>query len=154
MPNSALSVEDLLALQQGVYGEMAGASDALARMAAQSALSRHRSGMSKEFGKTMPEITQKGYYAVSKKNVPYQQAVIEKFPDVKSKARWGEIKKLVESIVADEDYGEHQFYFTQDEVNKLKARNETQKKLGGPPAFNFEAVKPKGKVEDYLLYGY
>jgi hypothetical protein len=127
-----------------VYGEETQDTDTM-RMITQSALNRLLSGKKKEFGGSIPEITKKGYYAVSKKNTPYQQAVSQKFPDVPSKVAWGNAKKVVEAVLGDKDYGQgHQFYFTDKEIEKLKKSKK----------FDFSKVKAKGASGKYKLFGY
>ena len=144
MSDLTLTPQDILALQQMVYGEDTTDAEAQ-KMIVQSALNRLKSGRSKEFGASIPEIAKKGYYAVSKRNIPYQQAVSQKFPDVASQAAWGRTKKLVESVLGDKDYGAgHQFYFTDKEIANL------QKSKG----FDFSRVKAMGSSGKYKLFGY
>jgi len=139
-----LTPQDILALQQMVYGEETQDTDTM-KMIAQSALNRLKSGKKKEFGGNIPEITKKGYYAVSKQNIPYKQAVSQKFPDITSKVAWGNAKKVVEAVIGDKDYGQgHQFYFTDSEIAKLKKSK----------SFNFSRVKSKGTSGKYKLFGY
>lgn len=140
-----LSPDDIAAIARMAYGENAGEDNDTVKMTIQTALNRLRSGKTKEFGGDIPTVLKKGYYAVSKNSPLYQQAVSGKFPDVKSKARAAEIQKLTEAVVGDKDYGEGMFYFTSDEEKKLRKT---------PKAFNFKAVKPKGKVGKYNVYAY
>lgn len=140
-----LTPEDLLALAQMVYGENAGEDIATQKMTAQTAINRLRSGRTKEFGSTIPEVLQKGYYAVSKNSPMYQQAKSGNFPDVSSRAKFGEIKKLIESMVADQDYGNAMFYFRPEEEDDLRKN---------PKKFNFNLVKPQGRVGVYNTYSY
>ena len=145
MADLKLSNADLLALAQMGFGEGASADNDEVKMMTQTALNRLRSGRTKEFGRTIPEIIQKGYYAASKQNEPYKQAISGNFPDLPSKTRFSEIQKLVQSVVGDKDYGNAMFYFTPDEETKLR-RN--------PKNFNFKAVKPQGRVGRYNTYSY
>ena len=139
-----LTPSDVLSLQQMVYGEETQDTDVM-KMVTQSALNRLKSGRKKEFGGSIPEITKKGYYAVSKQNTPYKQALSQKFPDITSKAAWGNAKKVVEAVIGDKDYGQgHQFYFTDDEIVKLKKSKK----------FDFTKVKAKGSSGKYKLFGY
>lgn len=147
MPNLntlELSPNDLLAIQQMVYGEAASEDPETMRVVAQSALNRLKSGRSKEFGGTIPDILKKGYYAVKNPNTPYKQALSGTFPDTTSKAKWGVAKKVVEAILKDQDFGEHQFYFTPDEITKLKKSK----------GFDFSKVKARGAIGQYKLFGY
>ena len=139
-----LSKEDKLALAQMAYGENVSEDDDVVKMTVQSAINRLLSGRTKEFGATIPEILKRGYYAVSKKNTPYQQAVSQKFPDIQSKARFASIQKLVDAIVGDEDFGKAQFYFTPNEIEKLSKAKK----------FDFKLVKPRGVVGKYQTFSY
>ena len=139
-----LNEKDKLALAQMVYGENVGQADDVLKMTIQSAINRLRSGKTKEFGGTMGDVLKKGYYAVRNPNVPYKESVSGKFSDVSSKAKFGAIKKLVDVIVGDQDFGNAMFYFTPEEEIKLNKSK----------GFNFKAVKPTGKVGQYNTYGY
>lgn len=139
-----LSPQDRLAVTQGAFGEGAGASDEVVKMIIRSIINRYRAGRSAEFGSNIPEILNKGYYAVSKQNLPYKQAISGKFPDVRSKQRFGEIQQMVEEILSNKDYGETMFYFTPEKEEKLKQKG----------AFDFKKVKPTGTVGKYKTYGY
>lgn len=139
-----LNDADKLALAQMVYGENAGEDSVTQKMTAQSAINRLASGRSKEFGATLPEVLKKGYYAVSKNSPLYKQAVTEKFPDVGAKAKFYEIKKLIDAITTDKDYGKTMFYFRPEEEAQLKKGKK----------FNFDTVKPTGRVGPYNTYGY
>ena len=138
--------EDLNEMYKGVYGEAAGADDAVMKMVAQSIVNRHRSGRGKEFGETIPDIMKRGYYAVSKANKPYKEASEGKFPDIKSKAAWGRTKKLVDiaSSETDTDNPGHLFYFTPEEEAKMKKNK----------SFKFDQVEKVGKIGGYNLYKY
>ena len=144
MAGLKLSPKEITALQQMVHGEGAGADIDTRKMMAQSAINRLLSGRTKEFGGTMSDVLKKGYYAVKNPNAPYKQAVSGKFNDTPSKVSWGETKKIVEAVVGDKDYGKHQFYFTDEEIEKL---NKGKK-------FDFTKVKPMGSTGKYKLFGY
>lgn len=144
MSQLQLSPADLVSLAQMAYAENASEPNDVVKMTVQTALNRLRSGRGKEFGASMPDVLNKGYYAVKNKSPLYQQAVSGKFPDMQSKTRYADIVKLVEAIVGDEDYGEAVFYFTPEEEEKLRKGNK----------FNFKAVKPSGSVGKYRTYKY
>jgi len=141
-----LSDNDKLSIAQAVFGEGANASPEVMKMMAQSMINRARSGRKEDFGATIPEILQKGYYAVSKQNKPYKQAVSNKFPDALSKEKWGIAQQVVKNILQDQDFGDVLFYFTPEE--------ETEMKKKGKKVFDFSKVKPKGKADKYNLYSY
>lgn len=144
MPDLKLSPKEVLALQQMVYGEGASADIDTRKMVAQSAISRLLSGRTKEFGGTISDVLKKGYYAVKNPNTPYKQALSGKFSDIPSKVSWGETKKIVEAVLGDKDYGKHQFYFTDEEIAKLKKNKK----------FDFSKVKSQGEVGKFKLFGY
>lgn len=139
-----LSDADKLAIAQGVYGEYTGNDDAIRKMIIQSVLNRARSGRTKEFGTTIPEILQKGYYAVSRQNQPYKEVMSGTFDTEQGRNSFAEIYTLLQAIVGDKDYGDVMFYHTDDEIKRQKAK-------GG---FNYDAVKKLGKVDKYNTYGY
>lgn len=139
-----LSQEDMIALAQMAYAENASEDDDTVKMTVQTAINRLLSGRGKEFGKTIPEILKKGYYAVSSNSPLHQQAVSGKLPDSTSQVRYSEIEKLVQGIDKDADYGNAMFYFKPEEEAKMKKKGN----------FNFNAVKPTGKVGKYNTYSY
>jgi len=136
-PKIKLSKEDRLALAQMAYGENAGEDNDTVKMTIQTAVNRLLSGRAKEFGKDIPEVLKKGYYAVSKNSPLYQQAVSGKFSDVPSKVRFSEIQKLTDAIIDDGDFGKAQFYFKPDEAKALKKK-----------------LVPQGNVGKYETYSY
>jgi hypothetical protein len=135
-----------MALAKMVFGEGAGVDKDTKHMIASTALNRLNSGKTEEFGANIPEVLQKGYYAVKNPNTPYKQAVEGKFPDKKSEDSWKEAvavsSGLLKGTVAPR---EGQFYFKAHEIEKLKKK---------PKAFNFKAVKKVGDVGDYQVFGY
>jgi len=141
-----LNDNDKTAIAQAVFGEGAGSDNDFRKMVIQSILNRARSGRKKEFGATIPEILQKGYYAVSNPNKPYKLITSGAELDPQSKKAYGEIKTLLDSVVGDKDYGNSMFYFTPEEETKMRAK--------GKKVFNFDAVKPTGMVGNYRTYGY
>jgi spore germination cell wall hydrolase CwlJ-like protein len=143
-PRYKFSQSDIQAIKQAVYGEGASTDDATMKMIAQSIINRANSGRSKEFGATVPDMLKKGYYAVSNPNEPYKQATTGNFPDTQSKAAWGRASKLVDIAMSEPDSGKHQFYFTDDEINRQKKKK----------SFDFSKVKSTGRVGNYETYGY
>jgi hypothetical protein len=104
-----------------------------------------RSGKTKEFGETVPDVLAKGYYAVSNPNKPYKWTTTNTFPNDRERNRQAEIHKLTEAVHGDKDYGKAMFYFTNDEEKKLRTKKN---------AFNFSAVKPTGRAGIYNTYAY
>ncbi len=138
------SPEDIVAIQRAVYGEAAGSDDDTMKMIAQSIINRANSGRGKEFGETIPDILNKGYYAVKSPNTPYKQALSGEFPDTQSKAAWGRAQKIVDIVLSEPETGGHQFYFTPEEEENLRNKK----------SFNFDLVKPMGQKGKFNLYGY
>jgi len=73
--------QTVLALAQMLSGEVSGQPYETKVRVASTALNRLSANNPKEFGSSMPEVLQKGYYAVSNPNTPYKQAVSGNFPD-------------------------------------------------------------------------
>ena len=126
------------------YAENASEDNDTIKMTAASIKNRLESGRTKEFGKDVSEVAKKGYAAVSKNSPLYREAVSGKFKDTASKAKWGEVRKLVDLVVDDPESSKAQFYFKPEEETKLKAKK----------AFDFKQVKPTGRVGKYNTYAY
>ena len=135
---------DLLALTNTIYGEAAGASFDVKKMVGSSVINRLMSGKHQEFGASIPEIAQKGYYAVSQQNEPYKQAVQQKFPDKVSELAYKQslaiASGLMKGTIKPDDA---MFYFTKKEIAK-------QKKVG----FKFERTRETGSVDKYTTFSY
>jgi hypothetical protein len=139
-------MENVVALANAIYGEAANQSPEVMKMVGSTAINRLKSGRVHEFGASLPEILHKGYYAVSNPNIPYQQAVTQKFPDKESETKFKQAMMIASGLIKGTitpDKGE--FYFTNKEIGKLK-RN--------PKKFNFKAVKKIGSSGDYQVFGY
>ena len=149
-----LSDEDKKWIANVTFGEAAGANEDVQKMVIRTVLNRLRSSRDKEFGATVPEIVNKGYYAAINQNDPYSQALSGEFPDINSKATYGNINTLIDAIVGDQDFGEAMFYFTDDEIGKLHEANKKRVSQGRAKKFNFDAVKPLKIVDKYKTYGY
>ena len=141
---SKLTEEDIAALSRMVYGEAAGADENTMRMITQTALNRLRSGRTKEFGGDMPRVLKKGYYAVSNPNQPYRQALTGAFNDELSKNKWLQAQNTVRDVIKRQDFGQAQFYFTPNEIERMR-------KQGG---FDFSQVMPTGVVGNYQTFSY
>lgn len=138
--------EDIKSLADAIYGEMAGQDYQSMLMVGSTALNRLTSGRHNEFGSDLNSVLEKGYYAVSKNSPQYRKAVKGNFKtneeigsyqqavDVASGLLRGNIKPMP-----------GHFYFTDDEMNKLK---DTPKK------FNFKIVHPSSKIGKYTVFSY
>jgi len=140
----SLSPEDELALAQVVFGEAANQDYDTMKMVGQSVINRYMAKRKKEFGKTIPEIINKGYYAAKNRNSPYKQALSGVFNDEMSKQKWSQAQQAVSDILSNQDFGNVMFYFTPDEITK-------QTKAG---TFDFNLVKPFEDVGIYKTFAY
>jgi len=140
--------EEVLALQQGTYGEAANQPYEIKKMVMQSILNRLKSGKVKEFGRTIPEILNKGYYAVKNKNVPYKEALSGKFNNPLSQQAWSETQKVYNDIMKNQDFGNAMFYFKPSEISTI------QSSKNGKKIFNFSKVVPLGQVGEYQVFTY
>lgn len=141
-----LTPEEQHMLTMMVYGEGAQSSPESMQMIARTALKRLSSGRRKEFGGTLGEVLNKGYYAVSQPNQPYNEATAGVFHNPQSQDAWNAAQLAVDTVVKSGDYGKAMFYFTPTEIQKLKAQ--------GPRVFDFNKVVPMGRQEEYQLFGY
>jgi hypothetical protein len=137
---------DVINLANGIYGEMAGQSPELMKMAGSSVINRLNSGRQKEFGADIPEILHKAYYAVNHPNIPYKQALTQKFPDANSEKSYKQAMLIASGLLKGTiEPNKGLFYFTQDEIKKLSKK---------PKVFNFKKVKEVGKSGKYTIYDY
>ena len=137
----------ILALANAIYGEAASEDIDTMKMVGSVALNRLEAGKIDEFGSSMPEVLQKGFYAVSNPNEPYKQAISGQFPDKLSETKYKQALSIASGLVRGTiDRSKGQFYFTDNEVKKLKGK--------GKKSFNFDVVKPTGKVGKYNTYSY
>ena len=148
MPPRELDLQDAdkLSIAQTVFGEGAGADADFQKMVIQTILNRYLSGRTQEFGDSIQDIAYKGYEAVKNPNDPYKLITSGEPLDPSSAQSFGQIKTLLEAIIADKDYGKSMFYFKPEEEEGLRAK--------GQKAFNFDLVNPTGMVGDYRTYGY
>lgn len=142
--NIKLNDEDIAMLAKMVYGEAAGADYDTMKMITQTAVNRLRSGRTKEFGGNLRRVLEKGYYAVSNPNQPYKEALSGVFQSDISKKKWAQAMKAVNDVITKQDYGNAMFYFTDNEMQKLKNQGK----------FNFSMVIPSGKIGAYNTFYY
>lgn len=139
--------EELKAVVDMTYGENGSEDDDTIKMTASTAFNRLMAKRKKEFGGTMTEVLNatNAYYAIKdKKNKAYQQAVSGTL-DETGKRRYAEIDSQVRALYHDQKFSPGMFYFKPPEEEKLRKT---------PKAFNFNAVKPTGKVGKYNVYSY
>jgi hypothetical protein len=136
----------IIDLANVIYGESASENYDTMLMVGSSAINRLNSNKLLEFGATLPEILQKGYYSVSNPNIPYKQAQEQKFPDKESENKYKQALAIASGLIKGTiEPTKGQFYFTDKEINKFK-RN--------PRKFNLKAVKQVGEVGNYKVFSY
>jgi len=139
-------MSDIINIANAIYGEAANQPADIMKMVGSTIVNRALSGRHQEFGASFPEIIQKGYYAASNPNVPYKQALAQKFPDSKSENQYKQALQIASGLVKGTiKPDEGLFYFTDKEINKLKKN---------PKAFNFKKVKEVGKSGGYRVFKY
>lgn len=137
--------DDAKILADMTFGESASEDYDTNKMVASSALNRLNANKPSEFGSTLAEVLHKGYYSVSQGNKAYKQAVTQEFPDKVSEDKYKEIYAMVSALLNGTlKPSEGMFFFKDDEIKKLKKSK----------GFNFKAVKPKGTVGKYQVFGY
>ena len=130
-----------------IYGEGASTKEDTMKMIGSSVLNRLDSGRTKEFGGTIEEIGDKGYYAVKDNTDLYQQATNWNFPDKSSENAYKKAIAIASGLVKGTiDRHKAQFYFTPEEIKKQKKK--------GKKAFDFDLVKEQGDVEMYKTFSY
>jgi len=128
-----------------IYGEAASENYDTMLMVGSSAINRLNANKP-EFGGTLPEVLQKGYYSVSNPNIPYKQALEQKFPDKKSETKYKQALAISSGLLKGTiDLKKGQFYFTEKEISKFKKN---------PKKFNLKAVKELDGVGNYRVYSY
>ena len=139
-------MSDLTTLTNLIYGEAADQKPDVMKMVGSSAVNRMKSGRTEEFGGTMDEIAQKGYYAVKNPNKPMQEAMSGKFGSPEAENKYKQAMSIASGLLKgtiEPDKG--MFYFKKDEIAKLKKT---------PKVFNFKMVKSVGKSGDYEVFDY
>jgi len=138
---------DLLTLANLIYGEAADQDSEVMTMVGSTAMNRLSAERAEEFGSTLEEVGQKGYYAVSNPNVPYRQALSGEFPDKTSETAYKQAMSIASGLLRGtiEPVRGH-FYYKKDEIKNLKKR--------GKRAFDFKKVKEVGQTGDYTVYSY
>jgi hypothetical protein len=133
-------------IAKAVHGEGAGASKEFRKMVASTILNRADAGRGKEFGGSIPEILQKGYYAVSNPNEPYKEASSMKFKSKESENSFKETLQLVSGMMKGtiKRYP-GLFYFNAKEVARLKK---------SPREFDLSKVRDVGGVDSFRVFDY
>jgi hypothetical protein len=125
-------------LANTIYGENASEDYDTMVMTGSSALNRLEAGRPQEFGATLPDVLQKGYYSVSQNSPMYQQAVGGKFPDEKSETAYkralqisyGLINKTIERTKGE-------FFFKKGEAKGLRKKLKFVSKVGKYDVYSY-----------------
>jgi len=139
-------MNDLTTLTNLIYGEAANQDAKVMKMVGSSAINRMKSGRTKEFGSTLEEIAQRGYYAVKNPNQPMKEAMSGKFGSPEAENKYKQAMSIASGLLRgtiEPDKG--LFYFKKDEISRLKKT---------PKVFNFKAVRSVGKSGDYEVFDY
>lgn len=138
---------DTIALGNMIYGEVGSLDEDHMIKFGSGALNRLEAGRTEEFGGTLPEVLQKGFYAVSNPNDPYKWATSGKFPSKDEENRYKQALSIAYGLRAGTiDRQEGMFFFTPDEEKKLRKK--------GKKVFDFGQVKSVGKTDKYNIYSY
>ena len=138
---------DTLALGNMIYGEVGSLDyDTMVKFGS-SALNRLEANRPEEFGATLPEVLQKGYYAVSNPNDPYTWAITGKFPNEDEENRYKQSLSVAYGLRKGTiERQEGMFLFTPKEEKGMRKK--------GKKVFDFEQVKSVGKTDKYNIYSY
>lgn len=140
-----MNKDEIFQLAALINGEGADQPDDVKTMIGSTVLNRLESGRVKEFGASIPEIIQKGYYAAINKNKPYTQALTQTFPDKVSQGAYNRALQIAYGLAngtIERTKGE--FFHTPSEIKKQKAAK----------AFNYDAVKNVGEIGPYKVFSY
>jgi hypothetical protein len=141
-----MSDDELMMLASMIYGEAASEDYDTMHMVGSSAINRLSSGKSAEFGRNMPEVLYKGYYAVSKNSPMFQQAMTRKFPDKNSEEKFKQALAISSGLLKGTIKPKSGlFYFKPEEIKKLKKNKKV---------FDFDKVKSVGKTGKYEVFEY
>ena len=138
-------MNDVVELANVIYGEAAGEDFDTMRMVGSTILNRFKSGRNIEFGYTIPEIIQKGYYAAINQNEPYQQALSQKFPDKNAENKYKTALQIASGLYKGTiEPQEGMFYFTDKEIRKMQKNK----------SFDFGLVREINKTGKYRIFSY
>ena len=120
-----------LALASMIYGENASEDYDTMVMTGSTALNRLEANRPEEFGADLPEVLQKGYYAVSQNSPMHQQAVSGKFPDEKSELKFKQALQIAYGLQKGTiPRVKGQFFFKKGEAKGLRKKLKFINKVG------------------------
>jgi len=138
---------DTIELGNMIYGEVGSLDEDHMIKFGSSALNRLESGRTEEFGGTLPEVLQKGYYAVSNPNDPYKWATSGQFPNKDEENRYKKALSIAYGLRSGNiERQEGMFFFTPKEEKAMRKK--------GKKVFDFNKVKSVGKTDTYNIYSY
>jgi len=141
---------DLKELAAIMHGEGASTKANVKIMIGSSVLNRLDAEKYEEFGASMEEVGQKGYYAAKDGTELYQNAKEGNFPDDMSEKSYKETYAIASGLIKGTiDRHAAMFFFKQKEENRIRKAGAKGKK-----EFNFDLVKEQGQVGDYRTYSY
>lgn len=141
-----MSPEEFNDFVNTMYGEEAKGNRDNLIVAGSSILNRRDSGRTSEFGETIPEITQKGYFAKINQNDPYVWGVTGKFPDKVSEKNYKKTMQVARGLVSGEiERTPGLFYMTEDEIKSKKKPDSD---------FDMSLVEEVGRGGSYRLLDY
>jgi len=140
-------MDDITLLANIIYGEAADQKQDVMEMVGSTVLNRVSANRANEFGVSIEEVGQKGYYAVKNQNEPYKQAVSGKFKDEVAEEAYKKAYAVASGLYKGTiELRKGQFFFKPDEEKKLRK--------AGKKVFDFKQVKEEGIVGEYNVYGY
>lgn len=135
-----------IALANMIYGEEAKGNMEVMKMIGSTALNRLESGKVDEFGGDLNEVLQKGYFAVSNQNDPYQWASSGKFPDKVSENNYKKALQVAGGLLSGRiERVPGLFYMTDKELKK---------KMKPDSDFDLSLVEEVGKSGKYTVMDY
>jgi hypothetical protein len=107
-------------------------------MTGSTALNRLEANKPQEFGGSLPEVLQKGYYAVSQNSPMYQQAVSSKFPDKVSESKFKQALQISYGLINGTiPKVKGQFYFKKGEAKGLRKKLNSVGKTGKYDVYSY-----------------
>jgi len=147
-----MGMNEVLWLANTIYGEAASEDYNTMHMVGSTIINRVRAKKA-EFGFGIPEVCQKGYYAVKNQNTPYRNALEQNFTTKKAQNQYKQALAIASGLYRGTIKPQPgQFYLTAKELKKTKMDLKLLNKVGkvgkytvlsyAPPQ---EGSKPEGK---------
>jgi spore germination cell wall hydrolase CwlJ-like protein len=121
-----------------IYGENGGEDYDTMVMTGSTALNRLEAGREKEFGATLPEVMERGYYAVSQNSPMYQQARSGKFRDELSERKYKQAMQIAYGLTTGSiERRKGQFFFKKGEAKSLRKKLNFIEKVGKYDVYSY-----------------